>query len=242
MMAGRARARLLGLGLLGPALLAGCASVKVVPVPAGNVVVDAKSGSVTAAAEGISITVRPSAWRGSPSYLEDYVTPFHLTLRNATPRPVRLGYDDLRLFDQNRVQGTALPPADVAAIIRGSRYGAAVDLAAADRAGEVRLAFHRHRFHPFFYDPFFYDPFFYDPWWYAPPPPRLDDIFTEAFPAGTVQPGARVQGFVYFPRLSREAQRLTLEVHYRLGDEPRVLTLPFVVQRADAATSPALTS
>lgn len=231
MMAGRARARLLGLGLLGPALLAGCASVKVVPVPAGNVVVDAKSGSVTAAAEGVSITVRPSAWRGSPSYLEDYVTPFHLTLRNATPRPVHLEYADLRLFDQNRVQSTALPPADVAAIIRGSRYGAAVDLAAADGAGEVRLAFH-HR--PFFH-PFFYDPFFYDPWWYAPPPPRLDDIFTEAFPAGTVQPGARVRGFVYFPRLSREAQRLTLEVHYRLGDEPRVLALPFVVQRADAA-------
>lgn len=233
----RRQARL-ALGLLGPALLAGCASVKVVPVPAGHVVVDAKSGSVTAAAEGVSITVRPSAWRSSPFYLEDYVTPFHLTLRNDTPRPVRLGYDDLRLFDQNRVQRTALPPADVAAIIRGSRYGAAVDLAAAAGAGEARLAFH-HR--PFFH-PFFYDPFFYDPWWYAPPPPRLDDIFTEAFPAGAVQPGARVQGFVYFPRLGREAQRLTLEVHYRLGDAARVLALPFVVQRADAATSPALTS
>lgn len=211
---------------LGAALLAGCAGVKVVPVPAPDVVVDPKTGSVTAAAEGVSVTVRPSAWRGSPPDLEAFVTPFHVTLRNATPTAVHLTYADLRLYDQDRVQRTALAPAEVAAIVRGSRYGAALDLAAHDPTAEVQLAFHWRHFHPFFHDPFFYDP-----WWYAPPPPRLDDVFTEAFPAGTVHPGARVQGFVYFPRLGREARQLTLEVHYRLGDQARVLTLPFAVQR-----------
>lgn len=227
----------LALRLLAPLLLAGCAGVRIVPVAAPDVVLDPRTGSVTAAAEGVSVTVRPSAWRGSPSYLEDYVTPFHVTLWNATPKPVHLTYADLRLFDQNRVQRTALAPAEVVAILRGGRYGASVELAADGGLAEVQLAFHWRRLHPFFHDPFFYDPFFYDPWWYAPPP-RLDDIFTEAFPAGTVHPGARVQGFVYFPRLGREARHLTLEVHYRLGDEPRVLTLPFAVQRAAVPAAP----
>ncbi|MBI2879164.1 MAG: hypothetical protein HYY19_05530 [Candidatus Rokubacteria bacterium] len=216
--------------LLAPALLAGCAAVRIVPVAAPDVVLDPRTGSVTAAAEGVSVTVRPSAWRGSPFYLEDYVTPFHMTLWNATPQPVSLTYADLRLYDQDRVQSTALAPAEVVTILRGGRYGVGIGLAAGEGTAEVQLVFHWRRFH----HPFFYDPFFYDPWWYAPPPPRLDEIFTEAFPAGTVHPGARVQGFVYFPRLGRGARSLTLEVHYRLGDAPRVLTLPFAVQRDPA--------
>jgi len=43
----------------------------------------------------------------------------------------------------------------------------------------------------------------------------------------------------YFPRLRREASRLSFEFHYRLGGAPRVLTtLPFAIERAEGARAP----
>ena len=50
---------------------------------------------------------------------------------------------------------------------------------------------------------------------------------------GTLQPSARIEGFVYFPRLRANTRRLTLEFHHRLGEKPRVLTLRFGSSGAD---------
>ncbi len=62
--------------------------------------------------------------------------------------------------------------------------------------------------------------------------------FHLTLPVGILHAGARTQGFVYFPRLRPEATRLTFELHHRLGDAPRVLTLPFAVQRAAGRPGP----
>jgi hypothetical protein len=60
----------------------------------------------------------------------------------------------------------------------------------------------------------------------------LEDVLTRALPVGAVQPGAQVEGFVYFPRLREGAERLTLEFHHRADDTPRVLTASFAVARS----------
>ena len=52
---------------------------------------------------------------------------------------------------------------------------------------------------------------------------------------GALQPAARLEGFVYFPRLRGDARGLTLEFHHRLGELARVLTLRFEVERAAAS-------
>ena len=52
-----------------------------------------------------------------------------------------------------------------------------------------------------------------------------------------LQPGARLEGFVYFPRLRAGVRGLSLEFHHRLGELPRVLTLRFGVER-DGAGAP----
>src|SRR4029450_5589634 len=58
-----------------------------------------------------------------------------------------------------------------------------------------------------------------------------------ALPMGELHPGARLEGYVYFLPLRKDARRLTLEFHHRVGELPRVLTLPFEVLRdRDAAT------
>jgi hypothetical protein len=63
------------------------------------------------------------------------------------------------------------------------------------------------------------------------------DVYARALPMGMLQPGARLEGFVYFPRLRDAARGLRLEFHHHLGDLPRVLTLPFQVERGGASTT-----
>ncbi|HEV8307787.1 MAG TPA: hypothetical protein VGW35_08965 [Methylomirabilota bacterium] len=229
---------LLGLGLAG-LLAAGCAATRVVPVPEAGVALDAATHSARREAEGVRVVVRSSAWKGNPTYLPQYVTPFHLLIANDSPVPLRYDYGDLRLFDTDRFQYTALPPIEVARILRagwGRTPGAVPGPTVVAAAGASLGALHRRRFG---WDPWEWGP----PWWYPPYypyplPPSVDEVLREALPVGTLQPGARTQGFVYFPRLRPEAERLTFEFHYALGDAPRVLTLPFAVERTDLGGRP----
>jgi hypothetical protein len=114
-------------------LLAGCATTRVVPVPAAGVAVDARDGSAGMEADGVRVVVRPSAWQGSPPNLPSYVTPFHLLIVNGSALPLRYDYGDLRLFDEGRFQYTALPPAEVARMLRWGRAPGPVLVAAAER-------------------------------------------------------------------------------------------------------------
>jgi hypothetical protein len=229
--AGRARTPGGGLAvaLAVAAAVAGCAGPRIVPLSAPEARVDARLGTVTVAAAGVELAVQPSAWRGSPWDLPSYVTPFLVRLGNGSALPVAYDHAGFRLFDDARFQYTALPPVEVERILR-SRAGGDLRLAAASSPPPVL----RRRFlHDPFWDWWWWDR--YGPWYY-PPPPRLDDVYLRALPVGVLQPRARVEGFLYFPRLRAEAQRLTFEFHHRLGDAPRVLTLPFGVERGQASS------
>lgn len=214
---------------LAAALAAGCAaspSRLVVPVAGSGVALDPGQRSATAQGEGVQVVVRPSAWQGSPASLPEYVTPFHLLVVNGSALPLRYDYGDLRLFDEARFQYTAMPPAEVRRLLRwGYEPGAAVVRV----GGSVGVGLHWRR-GPYYWDPWWWGPPYYP--YYYPPPPRSDDVVIQALPVGVLQPGARSEGFVYFPRLRPDVQRLTFEFHHRLGDAPRVLTFPFAVQRA----------
>jgi hypothetical protein len=204
-------------------VLAGCASTRVVPVSAPGVTVAAE-GTTVATGEGLELVVRPSAWQGSPSYLPGHVTPFHCLLVNGTTVALSYDYADFLLFDEARFQYTALSPVDVGRLLRWGGEPEPVRVASASGPYWRRRSL-------------FWDPWWWDPWWGGPSyyyvPSRLDDVLSQALPVGTLQAGARTQGFVYFPLLRREATRLTFELHYRLGDVPGVLTLPFAVERAE---------
>ena len=222
--------------------LLGCASVRVVPVPAAGVTVD--GGTVTVEANGIRLAVQSSAWAGSPAYLPIYVTPFRVVLRNGTAETVAFDYADLQLFDDARFQYTALPPVEVERILRSAggargrearRPGEdAPRLAAAVEAASQPVLRRR-----------VVDPFFWDPWWWAWPPypypyvaPRMDDVYLHALHVGSVAAGAQVEGFVYFPRLRAAASRLAFEFHYRQGAVEGVLAVPFEVERGDVGGRP----
>ena len=214
--------------LVAATLAAGCAASRIVPVTAAGVQVDAAQGAASVAAEGVELSVRPSAWRGSPWELDDYVTPFLVTLTNGAAVPLRYDYIDFRIFDDSRFQYTALPPIEVERILRWRTEGD-------DRLAAISSPPPILRRRRFVSDPYWdrwWGPYGWYLWpWYYPGGPITGDIYARALPMGTLQPGARLEGFVYFPRLRSDARWLRLEFHHHLGELPRVLTLPFEVER-----------
>ncbi len=224
----RRRGRRLALGLAAVAVLgSACATRRIVPLPAPNVTVDAAQGTTTAIAGGVELSVRPAAWRGSPWDLPSFVTPFLVRLVNGASAPLAYDYPGFRLFDEGRFQYTAIPPVEVERIIRAHGAAAGRRLADADPLPPVPL--HRRALRDPFWDWWWWERY-YDPWYYAPP--RLDDVYLMALPMGPLQPGARVEGFVYFPRLRATATRLTFEFHHRVGPEARVLWMPFGIEQS----------
>jgi hypothetical protein len=210
-------------------LAAGCASPRIVPTPAAGVRIDTAQGVATVTGDGVELTVQPSAWRGSPWDLRDFVTPFLVTLANDAAAPVEYDYVDFRLFDDARFQYTALPPIEVDRILRWRAQGE-VRLAALNSPPPVL----RRQVVP---DAGWCCGYGWGwwpgwPWYYPPRYPALGDIYLRALPMGALQPAARLEGFVYFPRLRAEARALTLEFHHRVGELPRVLTLPFEIEPA----------
>jgi hypothetical protein len=218
--------------LLAVPLVVGCAVPRIVPVPAPGVEVDAGQATATALAGGVELAVRPSAWRGSPWDLDDYVAPFLVSLTNGTEHPLHYDYVGFRLFDDGRFQYTALPPVEVERILRW-RAGEPVRLAATSSPPPVL----RRQVAPGPY---------WDAWWgpgyewYGWPwygRPLIGDVYRRALVMGTLQPGARIEGFVYFPRLRPSARTLRLEFHHQVGDAPRVLVLPFEVDRGPSRST-----
>lgn len=219
--------QLTGLGLFVLALSA-CSTPRVVPLPDGDVTVDAGRASTRVAARGVELAVRPSAWRGAPWDLTSYVTPFHVHLRNDTREPLAYGYAGFRLFDETRYQYPALPPDEVARVLRwveAEPIGPAAVVEVSGRPAPRRRVV----------DPWLGGWGWWGPWGWPWPyvPPGLANVYLSALPEGPLDPGAQTGGFVYFPRLRRESHRLTLELHHRLGEAPAVLTVPFAIERAE---------
>ena len=212
-------------------LLAGCTAPRIVPVPAPGIQIDAAQTTASVAGEGVELAVQGSAWRGSPWDLDDYVTPFRVSLTNGSTSPLHYEYQGFWVFDDSSFQYTALPPVEVERILR-SRAEWPDRLAAISSPPPII----RRRIvtEPIWY-PWAWAPYgWYDwPRYYRGVP--FDDVYLHALAMGPLQPGARLEGFVYFPRLRSEARGLRLEFHHQVGDLSRVLTLSFAIARENAA-------
>jgi hypothetical protein len=215
-----------GLALI---LAAGCAAPRIVPVQTTGVRVDAAQGVASVSGDGVELTVQPSVWDGSPWDLPDFVTPFLVNLANDAAVPMEYDYVSFRLFDDSRFQYTALPPVEVERILRWRAQGGEVRLAALSSPPPVM---HRQVVPDGPAGWWCCGWGWWPGWpWAYPRYQFLGDIYLRALPMGPLQPTARLEGFVYFPRLRAEARSLTLEFHHRVGELSRVLTLPFEIER-----------
>jgi hypothetical protein len=209
-------------------VVTGCATPRLVPVPAPGVEVDAARRTVRVAREGVELAVEPSAWRARPPDLADYVTPLLVRLANRGPAPVDYDETGFRLVDGARAPALALPPDEVVRVLQ-RQAGAPVRLAA---IGSPPPVLHRR----ILGGPgdAWWDRDLAERWPGAAVAPAID-LGLLALPTGSpLPPGARVDGFLYFRALRGAARPVALEFHYRVGGRPRVLTLPFEIVRARA--------
>jgi hypothetical protein len=186
---------LIGVAVL--AALGGCAgpsSVRPVTVSASP------AGPAVASAAGLTVAAPGQTWGGEPPELPTIVTPIYLEVRNDGPRPVRLAYDGLRLTVAGRSY-RALAPAEVAGGINRPLPGAPF----CNTPGGMRFA------QNFLLDcpneGSFFQPF-----------PAFDyvalptsDMLRSALPAGTIEPGRRIAGFVFFQRVGGPPGPASLE-------------------------------
>jgi hypothetical protein len=216
-------ARLLAVAVL--VLAAGCATPRLVPLPDG-VSVDPSRHSTTQTRDGVTVTARVGPWVGSPRDLELYVQPVHVAIRNDTGAGVSITATDIVLLDDEGRQYNPIPPEEVARMLQAAGAYAVPAMVHAP------WPYRRWGAWPYFHDPF-YDPFF-SPWWY--PPPRyqpVHDVLGLALQPGVVRQGARLEGFVYFPRPARSARHFELVVGYQVEGvaAPQELRFPFALQR-----------
>jgi hypothetical protein len=218
-MQDRRAAALLTLVVLG--LAAGCATVRPVPLPEGGAV-DAARSSVTQTQGGVTVTVRARAWTGSPGDLEFYVLPLHLTVRNDTGAAITVEGRDIVLLDDEGRQYNALQPAEVAQLLQAQARAPVVF---------APWPYRRSLGWPYFYDPF------YDPlggwWWYPPRYQPVHDVFGLALRPGVLRPGARLEGFVYFPPPPGSVRQFDAVVDYQVEGAPArsELRFPFALTR-----------
>jgi hypothetical protein len=199
-------------------VLAGC-SLKVVPQPVPQGVVNPADNSQTITKDGIAVKVANSD-REMVSYnLDGTVTAFDVAIHNQTDREVGFGVDSFILLDDQNRQHLPLTPERVKEIVSRDSY---------------------------YLIPYPYVGFYYLedyerassytetgsqlPYYYEVYP---QDIYTRSLNAETVIPGARAEGLVYF-RIDLAATKEMKLLVFRKGtskSSPPDFTFPFAVSK-----------
>jgi hypothetical protein len=197
------------------------------PAPPG-----AGSGAVATEA-GVTVEARAGAWRGTPANLEAESIPLLVEISNDSEHTIRLRYSDVQLVAPNGDTFHAIPPYRVEGAVSET-----VD-APAFAASRFRIAPYLARYYPL-YDrvtgQFVLDPLYYDT--YVPARVQIDlptaDMIRMALPEGTLDPGGRITGFLYFedvedldiPTVDFEVDLVDSESGTELG----TIRIPFSVQ------------
>ncbi|WP_298269351.1 hypothetical protein [Geobacter sp.] len=199
-------------------VLSGCA-MKVIPQPVAQGVVDPSDNSQTITKDGVSIKVANSDTEIVAYNLENVVTAFSVSIHNQTDHEVAFDTDSFLLLDDQKHQHFPLTPAKVKELVSRDSYYLI----------------------PYPYVGFYYledyeKTSFYNatnsqlPYYYEVYP---QDIYTRALNAGSIIPGAKAAGLVYFRIDLSSVKEVTLLV-YRKGasrSAPPDFMFPFVIKK-----------
>jgi len=188
-----------------------CAQKVLVPVENG-VKVDPKTLTATHESTEVKIKVRTNAWECCPSYLDDYVLPIYIEVKNRSPNPIELSLKDVVLVDDKGNQYNALEPKEVAEAVRG---GSGVGVSLGFAYGTPGWGLGWVAGGPAYYD-------------------SAEDVINKAFIAGRILPGAKLKGFVYFQKIPDEVRRITMRIGYRIGERRKEVVFKFRVRKGSS--------
>jgi hypothetical protein len=245
MLTRRLRRLAWGLGCVLAGVLAGC-----IHEPQLQPRADAKSlagdpSAAVAEAAGVRLIADGAAWNGDPSNLEGRLTPVAIWLENNSGRTLTIRYSSFDLQGGSRFQYAALGPVNMRNVAEaqprcvtgyapgywslgfgwgwGPFYGARYGYPWAAPWGPSP-----------YYDPF-YAPFYGPtPYVQCDKPLPTQDMVQRALPAGTLENGGSVSGFLYFQGVSARERQVTLQaslVDASTGQPFAQLAIPFQVHR-----------
>lgn len=190
--------------------LAGCAT-ELRPAPGTQRIDEGPGVAAVATASDVRVEARVDAWRWPPDELGDELTPLHLTIENQGETPLRVRFEDMALVGRESQRWIALPPFDIEEDVQvtiqpeypARRFHYAPHLARRYRPGGV-----------------YGGAFFHDPIYYSRNYPRFVDIdlptvqmLVRAMPEGVIDPGGRLEGFVYFEHVEDpKSKRVDLQI------------------------------
>jgi len=188
--------------------------------------------TAVAESDGVRTTVQSQAWSGSPASLPQQITPLKVTMVNHGSHPVRINYDDFTLTGSSGFTYSALPPYKITGSVREP-----VMTPAFSYSGFFVAPFYRPFYPgvPVWASPWGYDRYYYNRTW-AEWPVQLPtrDMRDKAIPAGVLQPGGQVSGFLYFPRLPSETTTVTFKQSLVDSSTQKAIAeveVPFVYKR-----------
>ena len=180
---------------------------------------------------GISVTVVPNQWSGSPADLHDVATPILVHIANNSDQTLRVRYSEFKLVGPRSFTSTAIPPYKVEGTIvkpvflpQTYVYPQEFQLAPHYRTGIEDTSRPRH---PWDYDE--YTPRYN--LWTSPLP--TEDMLAKGIPEGVLEPKGHISGFLYFDKLPENLERVTFEadlVNAQTGDLFGTIRIPFLVR------------
>jgi uncharacterized protein YcfL len=197
--------------------LSGCASLKVIPEPVQNGIINNTDNSQSLTKDKITITARSGDVEIASYNLEGNVTSFFVVVNNQTDEELTINNDSFLLIDNDGRQYFPLTPEKVKEIIARDTYY----LMPYPYVGFYYLEDYEKSS---FYNRFTSDrPYFYEVY--------PQDIYTKAIPSGAIIPKAKVAGLVYF-RIDIEGKKAVSLNVYKKGtskSSPADFVFPFKI-------------
>lgn len=220
-------------------ILAACSApgTELAPAPQAD-----ESTSLSEAAvdrvEGVRMVAQSQAWPGVTEIKRE-VTPLRVEIENSSQVPLRIRYDRFTLVGPQGQRYSALPPYGVEGSVEEPTLteGYAPVTAPTFQYDNFYVAPYYAPAYPTltpYADPFHHDPYYYDRYatvWQSVSLPT-EEMVAEVLPEGVLDPGGRVEGFLYFERVDPDLPRVRFRadlVSARDGDVFGEISIPFVV-------------
>ena len=230
------------LAALGAASVTGCAPrADLEPAPAANEVAGQEEAARTVV-DGVEVVAQTASWPGDAP-VKNEITPVQVTMENGSGNPVRLRYSEFALVGPDGERYSALPPFEVGGsveepVVVEDAYGPIADPAfaydgftVAPYYGSVYTGLDPYA-GTFAYDPYYYDTYgtsFADIEIDLP----TDEMLQRALPEGVLESGGRVEGFVYFEKVTDDVPRVVFRadlVNAETGNVFGEVRVPFTVE------------
>jgi hypothetical protein len=204
--------RVLGLSVLF-LVLGGCGAKHDLDPLSGVSRVQGIDEGVLASSGDVRVVLQTTHWPG-PTAIQQEITPVRVLITNQGKDPIAIRYQDFALYTPSGERLGAIPPFEVSGSVQQPITAGPAVMSPTFSWTGFSVAPAYAPIYPtltpwgsgFAWDPWYYRN--YSSYWVNVPLPS-PDMLAAALPEGVLQPGGRLDGWLYFPGIPRSADTVT---------------------------------